>query len=146
MQQPLNRRSHAEDAAGTHGRVALAEDFTEDLRNGRNTPWLGDVDGILPTFVDLKQWCPITGVPTVWRVIRDASCGCPSFPSLNSLTPDAAAKTELITKRTVLKYLRTMHLLYGVGCLLAKTDLDGAFRKYYLAISEPSKIGRETHW
>ena len=136
----LNQRSYDENAAGTNGRVAMAEDFSKDLTKGRNTPWLGEIVGVLPMFVDPKKRCPITGIPTQWRVIRDASCGAPPFHAINSLTPKIVGKVQLTSKIDTLKHMKIMYLIYGPDILIAKTDLDGAFRQFFVAITETQKI------
>ena len=139
-QLPLNKRSYDPNAHGTDGKVAITEAFITDLDNGRNIPWLGDIEGEMPTFVDPKVTCPITGETLVWRVIRDGSCGSDTNPSINSLTPDRYATISLINKGTIIKYMYIMYLLYGPSFYMAKTDLAAAFRQFWLAETEPAKI------
>ena len=138
--RPLNQRTYDVSEMGTEAVVAIAEAFTADLRKGRNTRWCGPVHSKLPLFVGVKSRCPVTNEPTGYRVIRDGSCGTLDHPSLNSLTPDKSATITLINKRTICIYTYIMYLLYGPGGYLAKADLAGAFRQFYLAPGEPEKI------
>ena len=136
----LNQREYDPRAAGTDGLVAICEAFTADLLKGRHSSWLGPDLGKVPLFVGVKSRCPLTGFPITWRVIRDVSCGCTTFRSLNSLTLDEDATIVLIDKRMVLIYVYIMYLMYGPGILLGKSDLAGAFQQFFLAIGEPQKI------
>ena len=138
--RPLNQRSYDAREMGTEAIVAIAEAFTKDLRKGRNTKWHGPILSKLPLFVGVKSRCPVTNQPTGYRVIRDGSCGTLENPSLNSLTPDHRATITLINKRTICIYTYIMYLLYGPGGYLAKADLAGAFRQFYMAPGEPEKI------
>ena len=138
--RPLNQRSYDAREMGTEAIVAIAEAFTKDLRKGRNTKWHGPILSKLPLFVGVKSRCPVTNQPTGYRVIRDGSCGTLENPSLNSLTPDHRATITLINKRTICIYTYIMYLLYGPGGYLAKADLAGAFRQFYMTPGEPEKI------
>lgn len=136
----LNMRTYGDDMDGVIERLAVAKDATADLCTGKMVSWKGRIDGKMPTFVRDKKICPISGEVLLHRVIRDASCGTAKNPSLNMLTPDSKARMTLPSKRSIASHMYIMYLLWGRGCYFAKTDMSGAFRQFYLAISEPSKI------
>lgn len=136
----LNQKLYPDDSAGSEGKVAIAEALTVDLCLGRCILWRGPIRGKMPLFVRPKRVCPITGAVLVWRVIRDASCGSLLWPSLNSLTPDSAAYMKLPSKHTIAVHMYIMHALWGPGFHFAKTDMAAAFRQFFLARTEPSKI------
>ena len=139
---PLNMRTYpmTPDQMGLDQYMAIAKDLTLEMNLGRIVSWFGEIKGMIPMFADPKKVCPITGEVLAYRSIRDGTCGSTSHPSLNMLTPDAAAYTELPRKMTIASCMKIMRIIWGRGFLLAKTDLATAFRQFFLACSEPAKL------
>ena len=118
-------------------RIEIMKDLTKSLNDGKAIGWVGYVKGIMPLFVRPKKCDPITGEVLTYRVIRDAKKGSNANPSQNMLTPAWKGKVDLIYFKHICTYCYIMYLYYGPGCHLAKADLNGAFRQFWLAPSEP---------
>ena len=138
--QPLNDSIYDIDSMELAGQLAIIEDLTADALAGKLTIWRGDIDGYCPLFVRPKKLHPITDEPIKYRVIRDGSKSTPTRPSLNSLIPDEYAALELVNHQMVQDYIVIMYILYGRGVQLAKCDLKGAFRQFYMKPKEAQKM------
>lgn len=118
---------------------AILKDLTTDLFAGRIVEWKGKIRGKLPLFVRPKKRDPVTDEVIRWRVIRDGTCGSAENPSINDLTPDSAAKMRLVTHDMIQRVLVIFQMIWGKA-LMAKTDLEAAFRQFYLKPGETEKI------
>ncbi len=119
--------------------MAIRKDLTTDLMAGRIVEWRGAVKGKLPLFVRPKKRDPVTDEVTQWRVIRDGTKGTAENPSVNDLTPDSAAAMRLISHDMLQRVMVIFHMIWGKA-LMAKTDLEAAFRQFYLKPGETEKI------
>ncbi len=139
--KPLNQKTYDLKTMNEVGRLEIYKDLTKGFREGKLIGWLTKANGYVPLFVRPKKINPITFVVEKWRVIRDGTQGTLRFPSLNMLTPDEEANIKLIYMRNICEYCYAFYLIWGPGFNLAKTDLSGAFRQLYLAITEPMNCG-----
>ena len=137
--RPLNKKIYDESGWRLEERMAVIKDLTTDCLKGRIVNWKGPQDGKLPLFVRPKEVDPVTDEVLKYRVIRDGSCGSYSNPSINSLTPDSAAAMELVTHDMLQRLHNIYYLMWGEA-RLAKTDLEGAFRLFWLKPGESQKI------
>ncbi len=132
----MNQSSYNKLCQDRQTRIEIARDITNSLLIGKAVGWLGPRKNIIPQFIREKKVDPNTGKVLKWRVIRDASKGTDSNPSMNMMTPKWKGNVDLVYLSDLLNYAYIMYLFWGPGCHAAKTDLDSAFRQFWLNSSQ----------
>ena len=132
-QKQLNMETYDENTMDRQSRIEIMKDLTISLNQGKAIAYLGPIKGIVPLFIRKKDIDPISGAVLTWRTIRDCKKGSSEYPSQNDLTPIWKGKVELIYLDGLIRYAFIMYTIYGPGFYAAKTDLDGAFRQFWLA-------------
>ena len=134
--QTLNQDSYPEDWLGEEAEIETAIQLTEELMKGKCIPIAGGEKAQIPHFVVPKKINTTTGAVEKCRMIRDCTHSGPGQVSINDITPDKNAKVRMPLIKDIMRILFIMWLAYGFGCLLAKTDLKGAFRQLWLSYDQ----------
>ena len=125
----LNTNSYPDDWMGREAEIETAIQFTEQMKKGKIIPLKTGEKAIIPHFCIPKKVEPRTGRVLKWRLIRDCSHSGRGEVSINDVTPDKNVSVSMPTFMDIIRMAYMMYKWYGKGCLIGKTDEEGAFRQ-----------------
>ena len=135
-QKQMNQTGYDRRFQDRQSRIEIARDVINSLWKGKAVGWSGPVKNLIAQFIREKKVDPYTGEVLKWRVIRDAKKGTEENPSMNMLTPKWKGHVKLYYLKDLLMFAYIMYQYYGPGCMMAKTDMDSAFRQFWLNPSQ----------